>query len=130
MSKQELNNNQTHITHKINLTGKILGRVSCEVANLLRGKNKVNFAYNLTMGDKVVVYNLDKIVLTGNKKDQKMYQSHSGYPGHLKSLTFQQVWEKDPKLVFIQSVEGMLPKNRLRKIWLKNLSIYIKEINE
>jgi large subunit ribosomal protein L13 len=124
------NNSEISVTHKINLSGKVLGRVACEVADLLRGKKKVDFAYNLVMGDNVVVYNLEGIVLTGNKKDQKLYHSHSSYPGHLKTLTYRQVWEKDPKLIFIQAVEGMLPKNRLRKLWLKNLTIYNKEINE
>lgn len=123
-------NQQPVVIHKIDLSTKVMGRIATRVADLLRGKNKANFSYNKVMGDQVIAYNAKKIVLTGNKKEQILYHQHSGYPGHLKTLTFRQIMEKDPTRIFKHAVMGMLPKNRLRKLWLKNLTIYSEEINE
>jgi large subunit ribosomal protein L13 len=122
--------NKPEITHKIDLSNKVLGRIATEVANLLRGKNKASFAYHKLNGDKVIVYNADKLVLTGNKKEQIVYHSHSGYPGSLKSITYKQMSEKNPTFTFTHAVKGMLPKNKLQKEWMRNLTVFAKEINE
>lgn len=114
-------------THKIDATGKTLGRFAVDVANLLRGKNKVDFAHNIDIGNQVVVYNVEKIYLSGRKKENKLYRSHSGYLGHLKEKNIK---EMDSKEVFYKAVRGMLPNNKLRPRWLKRLKIYTGNINE
>jgi len=108
-------------THTINASGKILGRLSTEIAILLRGKNKPNFVPYLDMGDFVVVKNVNKIKLTGKKAEQKKYYRHSGYLGGLKEIPFKKIFEKDPTLVLKKAVFGMLPKNRLRAKMIKRL---------
>lgn len=118
------------ITHTIDLKNKVLGRVATDVANLLRGKNKPNFDYNKLMGDKVIVFNAKSIYLSGQKMEQKKYYRHSGYLGNLKTINVKDQLANKPELVFTHAVKGMLPKNRLRKEWLKNLTIYAGEINE
>lgn len=117
-------------TYTIDLDDKVLGRVATEVANILRGKNCPNFCFNKLTAVKVVVFNANKIKFTGKKLDQKTYFRHSGVLGNLKSIKLRDLMEKDSSEVFKKAVRGMLPKNRLRKEWLKNLFIYPEEINE
>jgi large subunit ribosomal protein L13 len=110
--------------HTIDATNKILGRLATEVAILLRGKNKPNFAPHLDIGDEVTVINTDKIKVTGQKMKQKIYYRHSGYPGGLKVRRLEEMMEKDSREVVRKAVYGMLPKNKLRDKIIKRLKLY------
>ena len=108
----------------VDAEGQIPGRLATHIANVLRGKNKTNFNSHLDCGDNVIVINAEKIELTGNKLDQKMYRRHSGYLGNLKEFTAKEVLEKHPTRILEAAVNGMLPKNKLRKHFLSKLYIY------
>jgi len=109
-------------THTIDAAGKVLGRLASEVAVLLRGKNKTEFAPHKDVGDFVVIKNVDKIKVTGGKMDKKIYYRHSGYPGGIKQATFREVFEKNPAELFRKAVAGMLPNTKLKKEQIKRLS--------
>lgn len=109
---------------KIDATGQVLGRLSVKVADILRGKNSPAFSYNELTGNKVVIFNAEKIYLSGKKIDSKVYYRHSAYIGNLKSTNLKDMMKKDPSWVIRESVKGMLPKNKLRNLWLKNLEIH------
>ena len=111
----------------INADGETLGRLATKIAIILRGKDKPSFRPNLLCGDKVVVNNIGKLKVTGKKT--KIYYRHSGYLGNLKSRTLKDLLKKNPAEVLSKAVYGMLPKNKLRKEWLKNLLIE-KEKND
>ena len=102
----------------------ILGRLSTQVASILRGKHKPQFTPNLDAGDFVVVINAEKVRVTGAKDQQKMYYRHSRYPGGLRSMTFQEMIDRHPERVIQTAVRGMLPKNALGKRMLKKLRVY------
>ncbi len=104
--------------------GKVFGRVASQVASILRGKNKPEFTPNVDTGDYVIVVNAEKLVLTGNKLDQKMYYRHSGYPGGLKKTSYRDMMDKKPELAFTEAVRRMLPKNTLGKKMLTKLRVY------
>ncbi|MDP3976067.1 MAG: 50S ribosomal protein L13 [bacterium] len=109
----------------LNAEGKILGHLATQIADILRGKNKPTFAPHMDMGDHVIVINAEKIKVTGtNKPDQKMYTTHSGYPGHIKRVNLATMLKKRPLRVLESAVSGMLPKNRLRPVFLKKLHLY------
>lgn len=110
-------------THTIDASGKVLGRLATDVAELLRGKGKVGFTYHQDHGDKVIITNADKVVLTGNKARQKKYYRHSFYPGGLTEISFEEMISSHPERVIELAVKGMLPDNRLRKEWLKRLTV-------
>lgn len=110
--------------HLIDANGKILGRLSSEIAMHLMGKNKVTYSPNLDAGDYVVVINSEKIVLSGKKETQKIYYHHSGYPGGLYSRTAAQLRNYKPNDLIRNAVIGMLPKTKMGKIMLKKLHIY------
>ncbi|HPD44579.1 MAG TPA: 50S ribosomal protein L13 [Candidatus Woesebacteria bacterium] len=110
--------------HLIDLDGKILGRVSTEIASLLMGKNKPTFSYHRDDGDYVVCVNAAKIQVTGKKLRQKSHFWHTPWPGHLKSLTWEALLKKDPRQLIYLSVANMLPKNRLRDSRLKRLKVF------
>lgn len=114
-------------THKIDASGKILGRLATEAANLLRGKGKTNFEPNLVSGDKVIIYNASEVKLTGRKLEQKKYAKHSGYLGHLTFETAKVLYENKPEEIVKRAIKGMLPKNKLQQVWLNNLTIFRKE---
>ena len=101
-----------------------LGRLSSEIAGILRGKHKPTFAPHMDMGDFVIVVNADKIALTGAKGTQKMYYRHSGYPGGLTGETLEHVLATHPERVVEKAVKGMLPKNRLGRKVGKKLKVY------
>lgn len=111
-------------TYQIDGSGRILGRLATEIANSLRGKNKPQFRPNILIGDKVIIYNASKIKISGRKMTQKLYQRHTGYIGHLKTESMQDVFRKDPGEILRRAVRGMLPKNKLQNKWMKNLIIY------
>lgn len=115
------------IEHKwwlINAEGKVLGRLATEVAVLLRGKRKAYFTPFLDTGDFVVIVNAEKVVVTGNKAEQKVYYSHSGYPGGLRTRSFEEMMAKKPEEVVRRAVWGMIPKNRLGRGLAKKLKVY------
>jgi large subunit ribosomal protein L13 len=108
----------------INADGKVLGRLATEVATLLRGKRKPEYAHFLDAGDFVVVINAEKVKITGKKLDQKKYYSHSGYPGGIKEKTLKELLEKKPEDVIRKAVRGMIPRNKLGRAVYKKLKVY------
>lgn len=108
----------------VDAESQVLGRLSSQVARLIRGKHKPNFTPHVDCGDNVIVVNSDKIRLTGNKWDQKVYISHSGYPGGQKSRTVKQMMDKSSTKVIESAVRGMLPKTKLGRAIFKNLYVY------
>lgn len=109
----------------VDATDKVLGRLATAIAHRLRGKHKPGFAPHMDGGDFIVVTNCEKIKVTGDKLNHKMYYKHSLYPGGIKSRTLQQMLEKNPELVIIQAVRGMLPKNRLSRQIIKKLKVFV-----
>ncbi len=108
----------------VDVDGKVLGRVATHIANVLRGKNKPLFSPHVDSGDFVIVVNAEKVVLTGNKLADKIYYSHSGYPGGIKSISAGKLMEKKAEDIIRKAVKGMLPKNKLASHMLKKLKIY------
>jgi large subunit ribosomal protein L13 len=108
----------------VDAEGKTLGRLAARVAALLRGKHRPTFTPNVDMGDHVVIVNAEKIHLTGDKMETKLYRKHSGYPGGLKTATAQHVFRKDPTQLLTLAIEGMLPKTPLGKHMAKKLRVY------
>jgi len=113
--------------HTIDASGKVLGKVATEAASLLMGKHKPIFTRHLDSGDFVVITNAEKIRVTGNKSQQKLYYRHSGYPGGLKSISLEKLSQTEPTRVIEYAVKGMLPKNRLRDGMMKRLKVYVGE---
>ena len=111
--------------HVFDASGKVLGRLATQVAGLLMGKHKPIYSRNLDTGDFVVVINADKVRVTGNKAKQKLYYRHSGYPGGLKSISFEKMMQTNPTRVIEHAVKGMLPKNRLGNSMIKKLKVYV-----
>ena len=108
----------------LDCTGKKLGRLSVKVANILRGKNKPEYTPNSDVGDFVILLNAKKIEVTGKKATDKIYYRHSGFPGGIKQISFQDQMEKNPEKVIRDAVKGMLPKNRLNRQIIKKLKVY------
>lgn len=108
----------------VDAEGQVFGRLASKVASILNGKTKPEYTPNCDIGDHVVVVNCDKLVLTGNKLDQKVAYRHSGYPGGLKTVTFKELMEQKPEFAFYEAVRRMLPKNRLGRKMLKKLRVY------
>lgn len=108
----------------IDAEGKTLGRISTEIANLLRGKRKVTFTPHVDGGDFVIVINAEKVAVTGKKTEQKLYRHHTGYVGNLREIPYKDMLEKKPEEIIIHAVEGMLPKNRLRPAMINRLKVY------
>jgi large subunit ribosomal protein L13 len=102
----------------------VLGRLATQIANVLRGKNKAIFTPSVDTGDFVIVVNAEKIALTGRKLDDKIYYSHTGFPGGLKEISAGKLLEKKPEDVIRKAVKGMLPKNKLSRHMLKKLKVY------
>jgi large subunit ribosomal protein L13 len=105
-------------------TDKVLGRLAAEIAHRLRGKHKTIYTPHMDTGDFVVVVNVEKIVVTGNKAEDKMYYRHSGYPGGIYSTNFTKLQAKHPHRVLEKAVKGMLPKGPLGYAMLKKLKVY------
>ena len=108
----------------VDASGLTLGRLSSEVAKILRGKNKPIYTPFMDTGDYVIVINADKIVVTGKKMDQKLYRHHTGYIGGLKEVTLRKMLETKPTEVITHAVKGMLPKNALGRKMMKKLRVY------
>ena len=109
--------------HVIDAKNKYLGRLATEIALILQGKKKVGYNPRILGDDKVLVTNAGEIKVSGRKKTQKIYYHHTGYMGHLRSLTYEQVVAKDPTHALRHAVRGMLPKNFLRDKRLRRLTI-------
>lgn len=116
--------NTEHNWHLLDAKGKVLGKVAVEASVLLMGKNKVNHNNYLDNGDLVVVINAKDVVLTGKKLTDKKYISHSGYPGGLKEISAGKLLITNPERLIHGAIYGMLPKNKLRDIFIKRLKIY------
>jgi large subunit ribosomal protein L13 len=108
----------------IDARGQVLGRVATRAAILLMGKHKPDYVPYMDVGDYVIVVNAREVVLTGRKEEKKVYYRHSGYPGGLKSVTAAQLRATHPERLVEWAVSGMLPKNRLRKVYLRKLKVY------
>jgi large subunit ribosomal protein L13 len=108
----------------MNAEGKVLGRLSTELAKILKGKNKPSYTPHVDTGDFVVVINAEKITLTGKKMKEKVYYHHTGYPGGIKETTAEKLLVKKPTEIIRMAVKGMLPKNSLGRQMLRKLKIY------
>jgi large subunit ribosomal protein L13 len=108
----------------INAEGKVLGRLSTEVAKILRGKNKPTYTPHLDTGDFVIVVNAGKVTLTGKKMKDKIYYHHTGYPGGIKEINAERLLAKKPAEMIRMAVKGMLPKTSLGRQMLRKLKIY------
>jgi large subunit ribosomal protein L13 len=108
----------------VDATGKTLGRLATEIAMVLRGKRKPEYTPHCDVGDFVVVVNAEKVSVTGNKRQEKRYYRHSGYPGGLRSRTFEEMMARRPEEVLRLAVKGMLPRTRLGRQQLRKLKIY------
>ncbi len=104
--------------------GAVLGRLASDVATILRGKHKAIFAPHVDTGDHVIVVNAAKVVMTSDKGLKKLAYRHSGYPGGLRSRTYQDLLEKDPEELVRKAVKGMLPKGSLGRAMLRKLKVY------
>jgi large subunit ribosomal protein L13 len=108
----------------VDATDQRLGRLATEIASVLRGKNKPTFTPNMDTGDFVVVVNAEKVTVTGNKANQKLYRRHSGRPGGMKVETFNQLQDRIPERIIEKAVKGMLPKNALGRKLFTKLKVY------
>ena len=108
----------------VDASDKTLGRLSTNIAKILMGKNKPEYTPHNDVGDYVVVINAEKIKVTGNKNDQKMYYRHTGYPGGIKSQSFNDLIASYPDRIITSAVKGMLPKNKLSNSVIKKLKVY------
>ena len=108
----------------VDAEGQTLGRMATAIATRLRGKHKAEYTPHVDTGDFVVVINADKVTVTGNKAKDKIYYSHSGFPGGLKSISFEKLLGKAPERVIKLAVKGMLPRNSLGRAMFKKLKVY------
>jgi large subunit ribosomal protein L13 len=108
----------------VDAQGKTLGRLATQIADVLRGKRKPTYTPHVDVGDFVIVVNAEKIAVTGNKREKKLYWRHSGYPGGIRSRTLGDLLEKRPEEVIRRAVKGMLPRNRLARQQLRKLKVY------
>lgn len=108
----------------VDAEGQVLGRLASRIALILRGKDKPIFTPHVDTGDFVVVVNADKVILSGNKLDEKVYYWHSGYPGGIKGIKAKDLLEKKPEELVRKAVKGMLPKNKLGRKIFNKLKVY------
>ncbi|AKC32578.1 50S ribosomal protein L13 [Candidatus Pantoea carbekii] len=118
-----------HITtekkwYTIDAKGKILGRLATELARRLRGKHKVEYTPHVDMGDYIIVINADKIAITGNKYNKKIYYRHTGYIGGIKQTTFKEMLLRSPERIIEIAIKGMLPKGPLGRAMYRKLKVY------
>jgi large subunit ribosomal protein L13 len=108
----------------VDASGKTLGRLATEIATRLRGKHKPEYTPFMDTGDYIVVINADKVVVTGNKTTDKMYYAHSGFPGGIKSISFDKLIASKPEMIIQSAVRGMLPKGPLGRAMFRKLKVY------
>ena len=114
----------------IDATDKVLGRLSTEIARRLRGKHKPEYTPHVDTGDYIVIVNADKVRVTGNKEQDKIYYHHTGYVGSLKSINLAKLRQEHPERIIEKSVKGMLPKNSLGRTMFKKLKVYAGATHE
>ncbi|MBD3610375.1 MAG: 50S ribosomal protein L13 [Gammaproteobacteria bacterium] len=108
----------------VDAAGKTLGRLASEIAHRLRGKHKVEYTPHVDTGDYIVVVNCEKVAVTGRKAQDKMYHHHTGFPGGIKSISFEKLIDKAPQRALESAVKGMLPKNPLGRAMFKKLKVF------
>ncbi|MDY0268354.1 50S ribosomal protein L13 [Trichloromonas sp.] len=108
----------------VDLEGKVLGRAATEIARVLRGKHKAIYSPSVDTGDFVVVLNADKVRLTGTKMAEKVYYSHSGFPGGIRAINAEKLIAKKPEDLIKKAVKGMLPKNKLGRQMFRKMKVY------
>lgn len=118
-------NNPKRDWHLVDLKGQTLGRAASNIAKILMGKHKADFAPHRDAGDFVIAINASHIKVTGQKLKQKIYYHHSGYDGNLKEISLEIMLAKDPRKVISHAVSGMLPKNKHRDLRLKRLKVFV-----
>lgn len=116
-----------HDWYLVDARDMVLGRLATELAKILSGKHKPAYTPHLDMGDFVVVTNVDKITTTGNKEEEKMYKTFSGYPGGQKTKSYKQIHAKSSSDILVHAVKGMLPRTKHRNNMLKRLKLFIDE---
>jgi len=123
-SSKENNQGPQPEWHFFDASTEVLGRLATRVASLLNAKHRIDYAPNKVAPVNVVVINTDKLLVTGNKEEQKMYRHYSGYPGGLKERTLADQRQRDSRVIVEHAISGMLPKNNLRVLKLKHLHLY------
>jgi large subunit ribosomal protein L13 len=108
----------------VDAEGKTLGRIATEIARRLRGKHKPEYTPHMDTGDYIIVVNAEKVQVTGNKGQGKMYYSHSGYPGGIKEINFNDLQAKKPEMIIEKAVKGMLPRGPLGRAMFRKLKVY------
>jgi len=108
----------------VDAADRTLGRLATEIASRLRGKHKPEYTPHVDTGDYIIVVNADKVRVTGKKTTDKMYYRHSGYPGGIKSISFEHLQQKHPEQIIEKAVKGMLPRNPLGRAMLRKLKVY------
>ena len=108
----------------VDAEGMVFGRLASQVASILHGKNKPEYTPHVDTGDFVIIINVDKVVFTGNKLDQKVYRRHSGYVGSMKETKYGHLMEKKPEFAMMEAVRRMLPKSKLGRQMLKKLRVF------
>lgn len=109
----------------VDAEGQVLGRLASTVARLLRGKHKTDFTPHVDCGDNVIIINAEKVVVTGNKATEKVYQRYTGYPGGQRERSYDQMMERFPERIVEKAVKGMLPKNKLGAELFRNLKVVV-----
>ncbi|GKW52626.1 50S ribosomal protein L13 [Pseudoalteromonas sp. NCCP-2140] len=108
----------------VDAEGKTLGRIATEIARRLRGKHKAEYTPHVDTGDYIIVINAEKVTVTGNKAKDKMYYAHTGFPGGLKSTTFDKLQAAKPEMIIEKAVKGMLPRGPLGRAMYRKLKVY------
>ncbi len=121
---QATSQDRERVWYVVDAENKTLGRLATQIANVLRGKRKPTYTPHVDVGDFVIVVNAEKIAVTGDKREKKVYWRHSGYPGGIRSRTLGDMLEKRPEEVIRKAVKGMLPRNRLARAQLRKLKVY------
>lgn len=116
--------NTEHKWYLVDAADKVLGRLASQIAKVLRGKHRPEFTPNADAGDYVIVINAEKIKVTGKKRQDKIYYSHSGFPGGIKEIAFDKLQAKHPTQAIEIAVKGMMPKNPLGRVMLSKLKVY------
>jgi large subunit ribosomal protein L13 len=112
-------------SHTLDAKGEILGRLATKIAGLLMGKGKATYSLHMDSGDNVTVTNVEKIIVTGRKAQQKVYRGHSGYPGGFKEEKYDKVLKEHPERILEHAVKGMLPDNKLKAERMKRLTLIV-----
>ena len=120
-----IESNVTHAWRLVDADGLPAGRLAVALANMLRGKDRPDYTPHINTGDFIVVVNAEKVKLTGNKEEKKIYKDYSGYPGGLKERPAAMIRAKNPTRIIVQAVHGMLPANHTRRVLMRRLKVYV-----